>query len=181
VLIGAIAGVLAFASAPVSSAPTPLPPTPAPLSDKLTVIMCGAVLGESFQATRARLGEPASKTTLIDGEYFVYRVDSGAADCMFRLVQGRVAEIYARLNSNQPDPKTVDPYGVSLGTLYDDLIGKRGAARAEPDSEAPIFPSSSGACWAYVLGQGHARHDVIVTGIRVFLNINNPGLDCFSR
>jgi len=181
-LIGAIAGVLAFASAPVASAPSALPPTPAPLSDKLTVIMCGAVLGESFDATRARLGDPSSKVTLRDGEYWVYHVDSGAADCMFRLLQGRVAEIYARLNGNQPDKMMVDPYRINLGMLDYDLLRSRGGTRAEIENESTaICPSPSGACWAYVYGWGSAKHDVIVAGIRVFLNLNNPGLDCFSR
>jgi hypothetical protein len=180
-LMGAIVGLLAFASGPVASAPLP---TPAPVSDRLTVILCGAVLGEPFETTKARLGEPARNIVDAGITYWLYTVDDGAADCIFRIANARVVEIFASSVNGQPDPQMADPYGVQLGSSDYDLIALRGDRFVERYSPfEPIrvqftYPSKSGACWSYTFGHGLGSKDVIVTGIRVYLNLEDSLVDC---
>jgi hypothetical protein len=171
-----IGSLLVFASVPASPAHAPtLPPT----SDKLTVIWCGAVLGESFDQTRMRLGPPASHSVQGATESWVFPVNQGASQCIFSVAQGRVIEIDARENSEQPDPSTKDPYGVSLGSSIRELVALRGNPLQEGSNDRQyLYPSASGACWLYHLGQGRHQKDAVVTGIDVFLNFNSREEDC---
>jgi len=168
-LIGALVGLLALAR----------PPTPAPMSDALTVIFCGGVRGEPFDATRARLGDAASHSTQGATESWVYSVDRGASACTFRVAQGRVIEIGANAIANSPDASMKDPYGVSLGSGLPELVQLRGAPREQGTNERRyLYPSKSGACWTYDLGQSAQQKDVVVTKITVFLNFNEREEDC---
>jgi hypothetical protein len=151
--------------------------------------MCGAVLGESFDRTKERLGEPARKQSEGDQVLWIYSVDGGLADCIFTVADTRVIQIYASSVNSQPDPRLTDPYGVSLGSSTSDLVAKRGdnhfslqgRSEAEEEEAEWVYPSRSGACWLYTFSAGEHHKDVIVTGIGVFLNMRSPGLDCLTR
>jgi hypothetical protein len=172
-MIGTLVGLLLLAS---GSQPSARPPTPAPVSDAITVIWCGSVLGESIDVAGERLGGPEAKieTNRHGLVFWRYRVDDGTATCDLGVAEGRVIEILASATSDKADPRMLDPYGVSLGLPTRDLYVLRREPLSEIDEEL-TYPSASGACWSY----GFYLHRV--NKIRVWLNLNNRQLDCHAR
>lgn len=179
-MLGALLGLLVVAG-PGSPSPAPAS-TLAPVSADLTVIWCGAVLGETSDATSQRLGAPKT-VTQAQGypkgqQYWLYPLADGQATCKMRVAEGRVVEIIASLSARTSTVSMTDPYGVSLGDVVRDFRKARGAQISEVD-EAAVYPSASGACWTYTWGYIEDRSPRI-TAIRVFLNLNNPNLNCHS-
>ena len=164
--LGILAATPSLGATPTPS-PTPYKPLAIPLPGATPwgpLSLAGVTLGETGDAVRARLGEPALANDKPEISIWTYPLDNKHVALNIFLSRGRVTSLSIALTGGAKQSLFADPFGLHLGDGADTMFAVRGQPRDMIENRN-IYATGPGFDWVYQFDKGIAASILVDANI----------------